>query len=395
MRKPFIIYKRAGNKRSHYYVAFLNESTGQYQNRTSATVLQRELAPAADDMSTTSRAGVEQIARLALSSRGSSDQKVVGPYLESFWDPDGEYAKRTARSHRPLSRVYLTVRRSAVKKHAIPWLKARGHYNKPASKVTSGMIETMLHDLYEQGVTSTTCNRVRTSLSKPFEELRRKGSIPANPVGNTLRFKEQPQRRRILTLPEAKRFFQAETTDRRARTACLLAMATGMRIGEIIGLQIQDLKQETVDETTYYWIALNHAWTDADGLHAPKNESRGDVPLPESVAIALQELHQSNPFGTDHVFWGDLCHRPLDARKIRWEYQNILERIGIDRSEQQRRGLSFHAWRHFYASYMSAAATKVLRHANAETTERYSHLTPEDRRSISQQATTMLQKADV
>ncbi|MCG8480186.1 MAG: hypothetical protein MI724_13900 [Spirochaetales bacterium] len=196
-------------------------------------------------ISVSTRAAVEEMARMAIARHiGTTPgpKFTVGPYLESFWNWDGEYALRQARSGQPLTIAYLRNSKSIIKARAITWLRNRGHYDDLVQSVTTGPIEDMLMDLFESGVSAKQCNTVRRALSKPFAELDRRGTIYMNPVTHTLKFWEKKSKRQILNLVEAKKFFSIDTMDNRARVACLLAAASGLRISEILGLHIVFLK---------------------------------------------------------------------------------------------------------------------------------------------------------
>jgi integrase len=404
VRKPYIVYRRkAGKKKADcYYVAFYDKKSRKYNLRRSAKTLKEMLGDRARHLSFSSRAAAEEMARMAMALHldvPSDRSLATGPYLESFWDPDGSYATQKSRTGRPLSRDYMINSRSAIKVHAIPWLKSTNNEKTPVQHVTTGMIEDMLNDMFESGTSAKRCNEVRKAMSKAFSELKRKGVISSNPVADTYRFREDTAKRQILTPGEAQKFFQKEFLDDRARVACLLAMTSGVRISEVLGLQREDLQSEIIsvdgDDREYWWIQLTHAWTEAERLHAPKRDSRGDVPIPAKVARELLDLHAMNPWQDSYVFYGDTRGRPVNARKIRKEYQRVLMEIEIDPDVQAKRGIDdFHAWRHFYASYVKGSATKVLRHADAETTERYTHMTGEERRAIADQATALIPQGE-
>ena len=400
MRKPYIVYRRKSGKKKAdcYYVAFHDKKNQNYNLRRSVKMLKEMLGDKAQHLSVSSRAAAEEIARMAMALHldvPAERSLATGPYLDSFWDPDGAYAIQKSRTGRSLSREYLLNSRSAIRVHALPWLKSTGNQEIPVQHVTTTIIEDMLNDLFESGTSAKRCNEVRKAMSKAFSELKRKGVISNNPVADTYRFREDTAKRQILTPGEAARFFQQDFFDDRARVACLLAMTSGVRISEVLGLQYEDLHSETViidgEHREYWWITLTHSWTEAARLHTPKCESRGDVPIPTRVAHELIHLHAMNPWQDAHVFYGDSRGRPINARKIRKEYQRVLMAIDIDADIQAQRGIDdFHAWRHFYASHVKGSATKVLRHADAETTERYTHLTEAERRAIADRATALI-----
>ena len=215
MRKPFIVYKRSsGKKRADCcYVGFLDRKTNTHKRRFAATSLKMQIGDAAYHLSVSARAAVEEMARIAIARHiGTTPgpKLTVGPYLESFWNLDGEYALRQARSGQPLTIAYLRNSKSIIKARAITWLRKGGHYDDLVQSVTTGLIEDMLMDLFESGVSAKQCNTVRRALSKPFAELERRGTIYTNPVTHTLKFWEKKSERQILNLVEAKKFFSID-----------------------------------------------------------------------------------------------------------------------------------------------------------------------------------------
>lgn len=393
-----MVYKRSsGKKKPTYYIGFLDEDTRTYPRRVAAAALKYQLGEDARSIPSTTKAGAEALARMAL-DKGvalSSPQTAtkIGDYLLNFWTQDGDYALKMSRSKRPLSRAYLSAAKSGVNKHVVPWLKKTGYHDYPAHRITTAILEDMLTDFFESGITASRCNSIRTALSKPFDELRRREEIKQNPITNVMKFREDIAKRKILTIGEAKAFFEAPSDDKQSKLACLLSMATGLRISEVCGLKISDVHSEDIDDDRYWWISVEHAYTEADGLHAPKAGSRGDVPVPASVAEQLIQLHRENPWGNGYVFHGISETRPMSARDIRTEYRRVLVSVGITEEQQAARGLDFHAWRHFYASHVKDSATKVLRHADEQTTQRYTHLTQAERIKIGDQASQLLKGA--
>lgn len=118
VKKPFIVFKRAdGKKRADcYYVGFLNNQTQKYIWR-STKQLKLLLGECASHLSVSAKASAEEIARLAIDRKlvvPREQQIILGPHLEQFWLPDGEYALRQQRIGRALSPKYLLSMQSVL-----------------------------------------------------------------------------------------------------------------------------------------------------------------------------------------------------------------------------------------------------------------------------------------
>ena len=140
MSKPFTVYKRSsGKKRADCWcIGFLDSETNIYR-RVTATSLKMQIGDAADHLSVSARAAVEEMARMAIARHIGTTPPIrlkVGPYLESFWNPDGEYALRKARSGQPLTVAYLRTIKTAsrhmqpmaTKNRALQRSRPAGHH---------------------------------------------------------------------------------------------------------------------------------------------------------------------------------------------------------------------------------------------------------------------------
>lgn len=169
----------------------------------------------------------------------------------------------------------------------------------------------------------------------------------------------------------------------------LLALTTGMRIGEVCGLRFEDLDWETrtlkVCRTVERYYIINSDGTPGGvtrlDLNEPKTKnSRRVIPLPRAVMPMLKAYSQvSNP----DYYICTLSEKVLEPRTYRNFYRNfILKEVGLKRC------LKFHALRHTFASMLVENGTDVktvasiLGHSNVSTTLNvYSHPSEEAKRS--------------
>lgn len=385
------------NRGKVYHVAVWSDDLGRYIYKSSRLLI-RELGPKAAHLSPTRKSDAEEAGRLWLAEgsprRGSH---LLGDYLTAFWAADGEYAKKKRLAGEPLAGEYLSINRSAVKNHILPWLKATGRDKLPLSRVTRDLVEKLVLHLSDKGgLGASRVNGIRRALSVPLSQAAALGLISHNPARGALVLKEPRKvRRELLTPAEVLALFSGTWKDPRHYAINLLAATTGMRLGECRGLLREDLRADPLPEGTYYWIALRNNFQEKDGLKHLKSDydSREEgafeeIPLPTRTGEALAALVARNRWKNQFVFWGFRRGTPISKSEVEHEYASALERIGISREEQARRRLGFHAWRHWYNTMTRGRVPdhvlrRVTRHKTEEMTERYTdHLTDEQRRQI-------------
>jgi integrase len=154
------------------------------------------------------------------------------------------------------------------------------------------------------------------------------------------------------------------------RTMILVAMKTGMRLGELRALQFDDL-----DLVKGQIVVRHSVWKDQMG--SPKNGRNRELPLSED---ALRALKAHRHLRGDFVF----CNEDgsmLTKEQCKWPLWRACKRAGL-------RKIGWHILRHTFASLlvMRGAPLKsvqeLLGHSTIEMTMRYSHLSPDLKRDV-------------
>jgi integrase len=187
----------------------------------------------------------------------------------------------------------------------------------------------------------------------------RKVKKPSLPRGR-VRFLSDDERTRLL---DACR----ESLSPLLYPAVVLALSTGMRAGEILGLYWRDPKHPPE----------HRAWGVVDVtagrivLHMTKNQERRVVPLVGHALECVKELAKVRRLDTDLLFPGKVDpNEPIDLRQP-WE-------TAIKRAEIH--DFRFHDLRHSAASYLAmngaslAEIAETLGHKTLQMVKRYSHL---------------------
>jgi integrase len=145
----------------------------------------------------------------------------------------------------------------------------------------------------------------------------------------------------------------------------LTALRTGMRQGEIKGLQ-----WSSVD-----WLnrslTVRHTYSDrTKSLGSPKGNRERHIPLD----VDLEDILSARKLATGYVFVDELG-RPFDHYRLSAALAKVCNRAGV-------RKIGWHTLRHTFASQLAMNGTPLnivqtlLGHASIEMTMRYAHVAP-------------------
>jgi integrase len=371
-RNEYILYRRAsgGKGGKVFYVAFWDAEAQRYTNRRST--------------GKTAEGEADNQARRWLKD-GVPLRKghTFYGHLEEFWEPGSPYLKRKAGRGKVFSAAYVENARRGIEKYVLPWLDGANRRRLPIEGVTAQLLEDLIAYLSSTGLGPSRVNGIVKAVRVVLSEAHRLGEIQENPAKRVEKLADKPPARDLLTAEEVRKIFAPEWKDKRYRAANLLAATTGMRLGEIRGLQAGDI---VGDE-----IRVCHNWQDreADGekLKAPKWGSTRKVPVPSRTLEALHELVGSNPWGDGFVFWGHTRGKPPSTTVIEDSFYAALRAIGITEEQRKSRGLSFHQWRHWFNSVLrgrvSDHALRLLTgHSSEAMQDHYTEITDEQRREV-------------
>lgn len=204
-------------------------------------------------------------------------------------------------------------------------------------------------------VLSVACKEWGWIEANPMNKVR-KPSLP----GGRVRFLSDDEREKLLSECRSSR-------TRELHPVVMLALSTGMRKGEIMGLYWREPRKPP----------RHRAWgvVDVDGgrivLHATKNGERRVVPLAGPALACVKSLSKVRRLDTDLLFPSRTdSAEPVD---LRTPWENALKRAGIE-------DFRFHDLRHSAASYLAmngaslAEIAEVLGHKTLAMVKRYSHL---------------------
>jgi integrase len=194
-------------------------------------------------------------------------------------------------------------------------------------EVTKQSLKEFSMFLHRKGLAPKTINNILQAGTVALGWAARNDRIPSNPAEGLTKFSGTPRKGGVLTLEEAGRLFSLTWDDERSRVANLLAMATGLRAGEVLALRVQDIGEKK--------ISVRHSWSYADGLKSTKTNEERIVPFVSGARPALLSLIDDNPWGRGDnvfVFYSTLRDRPMDFHILRNGLYKALVQIGNPRA---------------------------------------------------------------
>jgi integrase len=373
---PFCVFKRTG--REFYYVKFKNE-TGKYSPALSTKQGTKAAAiavafdwlkngkPVAEG-ETISLSLMDVVKRIQTSAEvdyvcrelkrkgllkefvvKESKQDIDFPaFLQTFWDFEtSPYIKEKLRKNHGIHKYYATGQSLTVKKYWRPFFEGRLLGGITRQDIEN-FIETVSDNKYSKHeLSAARKNKIVKAGVIPLRWAFAREIIEKDITAGITWFSGVSRERQILAPETAEVLFRVEWPDERARLANLLSAVTGLRAGEIMGLRVQDLRDDCIN--------VRHSWNIRDGLKTTKNnESRMvEVPFPD-LMYALTALAKKNPHGVEqdsYVFWSEkLSWRPIQETVFVKGLRDALMKTGMSKDEA---GVYvFHSWRHFYTSYM-------------------------------------------
>ncbi|GIW28195.1 MAG: site-specific integrase [Meiothermus sp.] len=243
----------------------------------------------------------------------------------------------------------------------------------PLQKITPSHIRALVDNLL-QTRKPRTARAVRTRLHAIFEEALNLEVIHRNPVSPVKvklpRGSTTDRAGRSLEAHEAAALLTALDTykDERIALSLRLMLNLGLRVGECLGLQWQDLDLEAGT------LTIRRAWSDGRLTEPKTPSSRRTLPVPHSTLERLRAYHAmwedrlgETPPATLWLFPGNDPTRPLDYRAPAHALRRIVKALGIP-------PLRVHDLRHSYGSHLLANGAPLelvserMGHANANIT---------------------------
>ncbi len=263
-------------------------------------------------------------------------------WLVDFWNPDSsDYLKEKHRKGQSVHRKHRENSAAFILRH---WSEIIGE--KKLGELTRQDIQKQFNRLDTLPLNGNTKNHILRAVLTPLKWAYNNELLCRDLSRGWIMYKAEYKKRSILTMEMARSVFRVEWGNNMARLASMLSMCTGMRCGEILALTADDLGENC--------IYVRHSYNMKDGLKSTKNgEDRTVFVYFPYIMEQLRILAETNPYknGAGFIFWGLLPDKPIDCNVFRKFFRRALVAAGM--SQEDAKKMTFHAWRHFYTTYMA------------------------------------------
>lgn len=280
--------------------------------------------------------------------------------------------------------------RSDLRRHVCSYIGSA-----PAESVKPWMVDEMFLELSDHGRTDgkplsqSSRARLYSWLNAAFKWMVGEGHIPSNPMDGCKRVYPSNVEANPISEPDLAKLYrwmvrEPEDWDGRVfRKIVWFALNTGMRRGEVSGLQVGDFRYGMRD------VKVSRSVTEAGGVHYKKPKSRSSirsVSLSPGAASDLQShVHaQADVLETAGIEQGAstplFCHEDgklWRPNQLTMRFGELRQDLGLDPA------VHFHSMRHTHATLLLASGCDMrtlqerLGHDSATTTLRiYSHVLP-------------------
>lgn len=229
-------------------------------------------------------------------------------------------------------------------------------------------------NLRGEALSATSTNLMLTVLNAAFTYACDMDLLPANPCDRIRRVPGPPSRVEAFTREEQRRLEEAiAVSEDRRLFGIRLCLYTGLRIGELLGLEWQDVDMEKgilhIQKTVYREKNAEGEWQLF--VDRPKTAaSERMVPLPGYLAEDLRIYRRGAR--SEFVIENKKAER-MSIRSYQYLFERLTEKAGV-------RKLNFHALRHTFATRALECGmdiktlSELMGHKNATITlNRYAH----------------------
>ena len=300
-------------------------------------------------------------------------------FLQNFWTPEKSEYIQNKRAHKKSIGDY----------HCKEMFNMVDRYWKPffgeeftVGELTEQYLEDFLQELANfRHLKGATINHARTCGATGLKWLKNKGLIHSNPMANVEAFsKSDSVARGIPSEREIKELYELTWDSEVMYLAFNLSAFSGLRPGEISGLQVRDIDPETD------LLTIRHSWHRTGFLKSTKTNLIRKVPVAHNIIIRLLAQAQLCPkFGDESfVFWSNvMIDKPYLPQYYDDGFFEALHKIGVSEEERRERNIDFYSLRHFCATYLANMTDMrnvqaVLGHSTPAMTSHYAnHMTDE------------------
>jgi integrase len=291
--------------------------------------------------------------------------QTVGEYLERWLDTSvrGSVRESTYGSYRRQARRYLVPAIGTVKLKQLSAMHVQGVYR----------------SMLDRGLSSRTVQYTHAVLHRALKQAVRWGLVPRNVCEDVDRPRLRREEMHPLDREQTRRLLEAARGDR-LEALYVLAVYTGMRPGELLGLKWADVDLDGNDGS----LRINRALSDGKLTEPKRKRSRRRIDLSAGSIVALkshrkrqlEQRMQKAGLWRDHgLVFPSSVGTPLSHRNVVRGFKQLLKRAALPQT------VRLYDLRHTCATLLLSSnvhpkyVQELLGHASiAQTLDTYSHV---------------------
>jgi integrase len=308
----------------------------------------------------------------------AQDQHNKGTYIEPSKLLYGEYLIDVWLNNKSdLGRQTLMNYNSYIKSHITPSI---GRY--PLAKLNPIIIQNLITELKTKGLADGTVKRIYSIIHTSLSVAEKMQMVPKNVASLVDKPKVNRRQLQVWDVKDVKKFLAETAGKSRYSIVFLLAVYTGMRQGELLGLRWSDIDFERA--TIHIQQTLSHDGKELNPHAKTKTSIRSVAISPETIT-ALKK--HRNLIKQEKIFLGSgykdhdlvLCTSlgtQVIPRHINKVWDHFLKKIDVHK-------IKFHDLRHTHASLLlkqgihPKIVSERLGHSSIQMTlDTYTHLLP-------------------
>lgn len=224
--------------------------------------------------------------------------------------------------------------------------------------ITIDNLEGFKSQMEQSGYTPKSISRKINSIRTFFKYLSAQKIISENPSEKLSHPKFETRPPRVLTEMEYRALRDVSRTDVRLYSIVELLLQTGIRIGELTRLTLDDIK-DTKDGKFKYLVITEF------GSHPERK-----VPLNPSAVAAIDEYLKIRPKTDNNTLYVTKTGNPLLVRNIRTSIDRAFEKAGIKDAKVNDLRNTFIA-HHLAHGVSLVTVSRLVGHKRLSTTEKY------------------------
>lgn len=223
------------------------------------------------------------------------------------------------------------------------------------TSVTSELLETFKNDLVQNKYTAKSISRKLNSIKTFFRFLKSEGAIESNVAQSVSHPKYEIKPARILSKMEYRALRDSCRDDARMAAIVELMLQTGIRIGEVSRLELEDIKENDLFIKPY------------------ESQASRSIPLNKTAKASIEKYLVIREKTKSKALFVTKTGRPLLIRNIRTALDRYFRMAGLT-------DVKVNDLRNTWIAYQLAAGTSVVMlskmagHKRLSTTEKYLQL---------------------